>query len=131
MFRILWQVWLGEIGNKDVKNANKIKKTNSKYWNLWRILDFKYLYFLEKRSMIFQIFFTKSLFYKIKEHKNFQSLLKSTDGRNWKENVKDIRKIKKQIINWRNLKKKYFTYIYFCKRTFFWKKKLQFCRIFW
>jgi len=30
MFRILWQVWLGEIGKKDVKNA---KKTNKKIVN--------------------------------------------------------------------------------------------------
>jgi len=30
MFRILWQVCIGEIRKKDVKNANKIKKTNSK-----------------------------------------------------------------------------------------------------
>jgi len=27
------------------------KKTNSKRWNLWRILDFKCLYFFEKYSM--------------------------------------------------------------------------------
>jgi len=31
MFRIFWEVWLGEIGKKDVKNVEKIKKkTNSK-----------------------------------------------------------------------------------------------------
>jgi len=31
MFIIVWQVWLGEIGKKDIKNAKKInKKTNSK-----------------------------------------------------------------------------------------------------
>jgi len=30
MFRILWHVWLGEIGKKDVKNA---KKTNKKIVN--------------------------------------------------------------------------------------------------
>jgi len=35
MFRIFSQVWIGEIGIKDVKNAKKInKKTNSKRWNL-------------------------------------------------------------------------------------------------
>jgi len=28
-----------------------IKKTNSKRWNLWRILDFKCIYFREKYSM--------------------------------------------------------------------------------
>jgi len=27
------------------------KKTNSKRWNLWRILDFKCLYVFEKHSM--------------------------------------------------------------------------------
>jgi len=32
---------------------------------------------------------------KIKEHKNFQNFLTSTNRRNWKENVKNIRKIKK------------------------------------
>jgi len=38
---------IGEIGKKDYQNARKIKKkTNSKRWNLWRILDFKYLYCL-------------------------------------------------------------------------------------
>jgi len=26
MFIIVWQVWLGEIGKKDVKNAKKISK---------------------------------------------------------------------------------------------------------
>jgi len=56
MFRISWQVWIGEIGKKDYQNAKKRKKTNSKGWNLWRILDFKWLYFLEKYSMIFQNF---------------------------------------------------------------------------
>ena len=30
MFRVVWQVWLGQIGKKDIKNANKIKKTNRK-----------------------------------------------------------------------------------------------------
>jgi len=72
MFRIFWQVWIGEIGKKDYQNAEKIKeKTNSKRWNLWRILDFKCLYFLEKYSMIFQSSLIKSLIHKIKKHKNF------------------------------------------------------------
>jgi len=26
MFRIFWQVWIGEIGNKDYQNAKRIKK---------------------------------------------------------------------------------------------------------
>jgi len=46
MFRIFWQVWKGEMGKKDVKNAKKIKKTNIKQWNLWITFDFKCLYFL-------------------------------------------------------------------------------------
>jgi len=69
MFRIFWQVWIGEIGKKDYQNAEKIKKTNSKWWNWWRILDLKYLYFLEKYSMIFQNSFIKSPIHKIKKHK--------------------------------------------------------------
>jgi len=27
MFRIFWQVWIGEIGKKDYQNAKRIKKT--------------------------------------------------------------------------------------------------------
>jgi len=34
MFRIFLQVWIGEIGKKDYQNAEKIKNTNSKRWNL-------------------------------------------------------------------------------------------------
>jgi len=35
MFRIFWQVWIGEIGKKkDYENAKRINKTNSKRWNL-------------------------------------------------------------------------------------------------
>jgi len=72
MFRIFWQVWIGEIGKKDDQNAEKNKKkTNSKRWNLWRILDFKCLYFVEKYSIIFQNSFIKSLIHKIKWHKHF------------------------------------------------------------
>jgi len=33
MFRIFWDVWIGEIGNKDVKNTKK-NKIKSKLWNL-------------------------------------------------------------------------------------------------
>ena len=71
MYRIFWQVWIGEIGKKDYQNANIIKKPNSKQWNLWRILDFKCLYFFEKYSMIFQNSLIKSLIYKIKNIKIF------------------------------------------------------------
>jgi len=69
MFSIFWQVLIGEIGKKDYQNNNKIKKTNSKRWNLWRILDFK-LYFFEKFYMIFQNSLIKSIIHKIKKHKN-------------------------------------------------------------
>jgi len=27
MFKIFWQVWIGEIGKKDYQNAKRIKKT--------------------------------------------------------------------------------------------------------
>jgi len=68
MFRIFGQVWIGEIGKKDYQNAKRIKKTNSKWLNLWRILDFKCLYFLEKYSMIFQNSLIKSLMHRIEKH---------------------------------------------------------------
>jgi len=68
MLRIFWQVWKGEIGKKDYQ---MLKKTNSKWGNLWRILDFKCLYFLEKYSIIFQHSLVKSLIHKIKKDKNF------------------------------------------------------------
>jgi len=84
MFRIFWQVWIGEIGKKDYQNAKNIRKTNSKWWNLWRIFYFKCLYFLEKYSMIFQNSLIKSLIHKIKKHKNSYNFLTSTDRRNWK-----------------------------------------------
>jgi len=38
MFRILWQVWLGEIGKKDIKNAKEINKkvvNNGIYEEFW------------------------------------------------------------------------------------------------
>jgi len=69
MFRIFWQVWIGEREKKDYQNAKRIKKTNSKRWNLWRILDFKCLYFFKKHSMIFQNSLIKSLIHKIKKIK--------------------------------------------------------------
>jgi len=128
MFRIFWQVWLGEIGKKDVRNAKKNnKKINSKQWNLWRILDFKYLYFLEKCSMIFQKSLIKTVIHKIKTHKNFQNFLTSIDRRNWKENFKNNNKIKnKQIVNCGILKKKIISHIYL-----FVKELLEISRIHW
>jgi len=92
---------------------------------LWIILDFKCPYILEKRSMIFQKFLTKSLMYKIKEHKNFQNFLTTTERRNWKENVKTIRKVKKkQIVNCGILKKN--SHI-----SIFVKELLEISRIYW
>jgi len=38
MFRIFWQVWIAEIGKKDVKNAKKNKKqivNNGIYEEFW------------------------------------------------------------------------------------------------
>jgi len=67
MFRFFSQVSIGEIGKKDYQNAKRIKKTNSKRWNLWRILDFICLYFFKKHSMIFQNSLIKSLIHKIKK----------------------------------------------------------------
>jgi len=69
MFIILWQLWIGEIGKKDYQNAKKT--TNSKWWNLWRILDFKCLYFLEKIFHNFTKFYDKISNPQYKEHKNF------------------------------------------------------------
>jgi len=77
-------------------------------------LDFKCLYFLEKYSMIFQNSLIKYIIHKIKKHKNFYNLLTKTNRRNWK----DTHRLKKQIVNRRILKKKYFTYLYFFKRNF-------------
>jgi len=75
--------------------------------------------FFRKCSMIFQISLIKFLIHKIKEHKNFQNFLTSTDRRNWIENVKNIKKTKKTNSKLRNCEKKnYFTYLYYCKRTF-------------
>jgi len=69
MFRIFWQVWIGEIGKKDYQYDKKYKKkTNIKRWNLWIILDFKCIYFLEKYSIIFQNSLIKSLIHKIKKN---------------------------------------------------------------
>jgi len=58
MLKIFWQVLIG--AKKDYQNANKIKiKRNSKQWNLWRILDFKYLNFFEVKNYSFAEFFDK------------------------------------------------------------------------
>jgi len=110
MFRIFWQVWIGEIGKKDYQNAKRIKKTNSKWGNLCRIVDFKCLYFFKKHSMIFQSSLIKCLIYKIKKIKISRIF--------WEVHIDKIEnkmsKIKKkQIVHRKILKKKYFTYQYF------------------
>jgi len=111
MFRIFWQVWIGEIGKKDYQNAKRIKKTNSEWWNLWRILDLKCLYFFKKRSMIFQNSLIKSLINKIEKIKISRIF--------WQLQIDEIEnKMSKIIIKKTNskpqiLKKKYFTYQYF------------------
>ena len=64
MFRIFWQVWIGEIGKKDYQNAKRIKKQIVKDGIYEEFLDFKCLYFLETYSMIFQHSFIKSLIQK-------------------------------------------------------------------
>ena len=56
MFRVFWQVWIGEIGKEDVQNAKEI---NSKQWNFVEILDFKYLNFFLKKNHSFAEFFDK------------------------------------------------------------------------
>ena len=77
MFSFFWQVWIGQIGKKDYQNAKRIKNTNSKRWNWWRILGFKCLYFFKKHYMIFQNSLIKSLIHKIKKiniSRNFSQL---------------------------------------------------------
>jgi len=89
------------------------KKTNKKRWNLWRILDFKCLYFLEKYSMILQNSVIKSLIHKIKNIKNswicWQVQIDEIENK-----MSNIIKNEKQIVNsWILKKKNYFTYQYF------------------
>jgi len=65
-----------------------------------------------KMFHVFQKSLIKSLIHKIKKHKNFHNFLTCTDRRNWKENVKNNKKIKKQIVNCGILKKKIISHIY-------------------
>jgi len=116
MFRIFWQVWIGERGKKDYQNAKIIKNTNSKPWNLWKILDFKCLYFFKKHSMIFKNSLIKSLIHKIKKIKISRIFcqLRIDEIENKMSKI-----VKKQIVNRKILKKKnYFTYQYFFQRIF-------------
>jgi len=110
MFKIFWLVWIGEIGKKDYQNAKRIKKTNTKRWNLWRILDFKYLYFFKKHSMIFQNSLIKSLMHKIKQIKMFrifwqlqtdeiENKMSTIIKKNKKRNSKPLNFLKKKIFH--------------------------------
>jgi len=51
--------------------------------------------FFRKMFHDFQKIYDKICNHKIKEHKNFQNFLTSTDRRNWKENVKNNEKNQK------------------------------------
>jgi len=74
--------------------------------------------FFRKMFHDFQKSLLKSLIHKIKNHKNLRNFLTNTHRRSWKENVKNNKKIKTQIVNRGILKKKnYFTYLYFCKKN--------------
>jgi len=111
MFSLFWQVWIGQIGKKDYQNVKIIKK-NSKRWNLWRILDFKCLYFFKEHSMIFQNSLIKSLIHKIKKIKFsriiWQVQIEEIENKMYKikkkqkkkkKDVKNTKKLKKQIKN--------------------------------
>jgi len=66
MFRIFWQVWIGEIGKRDYQNANSIKKpivNDGIYEEFW--ISNVYIFF-KKHSMIFKNSLIKSLIHKIK-----------------------------------------------------------------
>jgi len=113
MFRIFWQVWIGEIGKKDYQIAKRIKKTNSKWWNLWRILDFKRLYFFKKTFHDFPKTLIKSVIHKLKKIKISRIFWQLQIDEIENKMSKIIKKIKKQIVNCKILKNKYFTYQYF------------------
>jgi len=72
---------------------------------------------LEKYLTIFQNSLIKSLIYKIKRHKSFQNFLTNIDGWNRKENVKNTKQNKKQIVHCVIFKKKLFHISIFFKRT--------------
>jgi len=91
MYRIFWQVWIGEIGKKDYQNAKRRKKRKSKRCNLWRILDFKCLYYFEKHSMIFQNSLIKYLIHKIKKNIKFSRIF-------WQVQIDEIENKMSKII---------------------------------
>jgi len=67
MFRILWQVWIGEIGKKDYQNAKRIKKivNDGIYEEFW--ISSVYI-FLRNIPWIFQNSLIKSVIHKIKKN---------------------------------------------------------------
>jgi len=66
---------------------------------LWTNLDFKCLYILEKRSMIFQKSLTKSLIHKKKNIKIFRVVWQVQIDEIEKKMSKIIKKTTKQIVN--------------------------------
>jgi len=122
MFRIFLTSSIGEIGKKDYENAKRIKKTNSKWWNLWRNLDFKYLYFFEKYAVIFQNSLIKSLIHKLKKHKKIQQFFDKYTHE-IENKMSKIKKNKKTNSKPQNFEKKK---IYLS--TFFLKELLEFSR---
>ena len=87
--------------------------------NLWRILDFKCLYFFNKHSMIFQNSLIKSLIHKIKKIKISTIFWQVQINEIENKMSKIIKKIRKQIVNRKILKKKNILHInIFFKRTF-------------
>jgi len=70
MFRIFWQVWIGEKGKKHYQNDKRIKKQIVNDGIYEEFFISKGLYFFEKYFMIFQNSLIKSLIHKIKNHKN-------------------------------------------------------------
>jgi len=72
MFRIFWQVWIDEIGEKDYQNDKRMKKkqivNDEIYEEFW--ISNVYIFF-QKYSLILQNSLIKSLIHKIKKHKNF------------------------------------------------------------
>jgi len=82
--------------------------------------------FFRKMFHDFQKIFDKICNHKIKEDKNLQNFLTSTDRRNWKENVKNNKKNKKTNSKPRNVEQKFISHIYI-----FVKQLLEISRIRW
>jgi len=59
MFRIFWQVWIGEIGKKDYQNAKKIKKTTNSKRGIYEEFWISNVYIFRKIFHDFPKFFDK------------------------------------------------------------------------